>query len=188
MAKKPRKWSNLDGQIPEEPVELTDREQKIRARCDELRAAQTPMKDLAATYRSIREEEAFEELAEKARSLEKAALERVIRSELERVQDISGQDMWRGEGMTFSPNIAVIPFVTDRQAFEQWIRDTGRESFFAIPEGRVKSLVCDALNEDEAVMLTPEERAALKPGEPGSMQPPPGIGVFIRKGVNQRKA
>src|ERR1041385_3404928 len=118
MGKK-RKWSNLAGQVPDEPKPPTERELKIRTRCDELRGlALDPdgrpvpaksMRDLAADYAALVEEESFEELAAKKRSVEYEALERVILDELNRVQELSGQDMWRGEGQTFSPKFNVVP-------------------------------------------------------------------------------
>ena len=196
MAKKARKWSNLEGQIPEEPVVLSEREQKIRDECDKLRGfavdpttnepiAAKSMKELAQEYASLVEEESFEELAQKTRSVQYEALERVIYGELQRVKDMSGQDMWRGEGQTFSPQFSVIPIISDKAALEQWIEENGYEYLYEIHSGRLKNLVVEALDTDAAAVLTPAERANLKPGQPASGQPPPGVSVFLRKSVHR---
>lgn len=183
MAKKPRKWSNLDA--PEPPVVLDAREQAIREVVAEL---PRNMKALAIDYVALEEEEAFAALEAKRRSIRYAALERVIRDQLALVESVSGQDTWRGEGCTFSPKNSVIPQMEDRTAFHDWIKATGRESFLDVSPPRVKSLLVDALNEEDVVNLTQAERAALKQGEPGSLQPPPGLKFFVLKGINFRKA
>lgn len=196
MAKKARKWSNLEGQLPEEPKPLTDREVAIRAETDKLRGeavdpdtgqlypAKT-MKELAEDYASLVEEEDFEDLAHKKRSVNYEALERVMLAELQRVQEFSGQDMWRGEGQTFSPKFVVIPVITDMVALEAWIEEKGYEYLYEIGSGKLKNLVIEALDTDAAAAMTPAERANLKPGEAASGQPPPGVSVFLRKGVNR---
>ena len=184
MAKKARKWSNLTGQLPEPPVELDARELAVRADMDLYRGK--PMRELAQEFQGVCEESDFAALEEKKRSVKNAALERLIRDELKKVEELSGQDMWRGEGWTFSPKNTVIPIVSDRAAFLAWIRSTGRESFLDVSPPRIKSIVVDALNEDEAVTLTPSERAVLAAGEPGSCAPPPGITVFLLPGINHR--
>lgn len=196
MAKKARKWSNLDGQLPEEPKPLSEREVKIRVEVDKLRGmavdndtgelipAKT-MRELAADYAGLVEEESFEDLAQKKRSVKYEALERVIYDELRRVQELSGQDMWRGEGQTFSPKFSPIPVITDMAALEAWIEANGYEYLYTIDGGRLKNLVVEALDTDAAAAMSPAERAALKPGEAASGQPPPGVSVFLRKGVNR---
>lgn len=198
MAKrKGRAWSNLPGQVPDEPVPVTERELAIRKRADELRglaldpatnqplAAKT-MRELAQEYASLVEEEDFESLAHKQRSVAYEALERVILAELARVEELSGQDTWRGEGQTFSPKFLPIPVITDRAALLRWIKEQGHEEYLLdVKDSRLKEVVLAALNTDAAAAMTPGERAQLRPGEPASGQPPPGVTVFVRRGINR---
>lgn len=197
MGSKPRPWSNLEGQIPEEPKPKTERELAIERRCDELRGlAVNPktgqpfekltMKELALGYGDLEEEAEFEDLAKKTRSVEYEAHERVIRDELQRIQELSGQDTWRGEGHTFSPKNLPVPIITNRAALEAWIEENGHEYLWDIHGGRLKEIVLAALNTDAAINMTPTERAALKPGEPASGVPPPGVSVFLKKSINHR--
>lgn len=180
MAKKARKWSNTG--LQEEPVELSERELKIRAATAE-RDAKT-LKDLAEEYLGLIEEEEFEELAQKARSITYEALDRRIRTELVKVKDLSGHDTWRGEGMTFSPKTLLIPVVKDKKALRDWVKASGREDMMEIGAPKLKSIVVDAMNTDDAADMTPGERAKLKAGEPASGAPPPGVEVYTRPGVN----
>lgn len=195
--KKGRKWSNLEGQLPDEPVALTERETKIRAEADKLRGlaidektgqpfvAKT-MKELAEEYSVLCEEEDFESLAHKERSVKYESLERVIYSELQKVEQLSGQDSWRGAGQTFSPKFTVIPIVTDKARLIHWIKTNGHEEYLLdVKESRLKEVVLAALNTDAAAAMTPAERANLKAGEAASGQPPPGVTVFMRKGVHR---
>lgn len=184
MAKKPRKWSNLQGQVPEEPVEVSPRELKVRAKADALRAERVPMKTLAQDYAALVEEEEFEEIAKKKRAIDYDALERVILDELTRVEELSGQDTWRGEGQTFSPKFTPIPTVFDKKSLLSWIHENNLDDLLDIHYSRLKSVVIEALKTDLAATMTPAQRAALKPGEPGSGQPPPGVSVYLRKGIN----
>lgn len=193
--KKARKWSNVN--VPNEPVTLTDREVAIRAEADKLRGMgrdekgeqlkPKTMRELAQEYKGLLEEEGFETLAQKTRSIQYEAYERVIRDELTKIEEMTGQDMWRGENMTFSPKNILIPVITDRAALRKWIEDTGQQDILEIPGPKLKSIVTEAMDTDGAATLTAEERHALKPGEPSSGQPPPGVSVFIRKGVNPRE-
>lgn len=194
MAKKARKWSNVN--VPEEPVALTEREIAVRAEADKLRGVGTDpeghaytkkdMRELAQDYNGLCEEEEFEKLAARDRSVKYEALERVIRDELIKVEELSGQDMWRGEGCTLSPKNTLIAVVVDKITFKKWIRDTEQEHILEVPPSRLTSIVTDAMDPDAAALLTPAERALLKPGEPASGQPPPGVTIFIRKGINHR--
>lgn len=198
MAKKGRPWANLDGQIPDEPKEKTPRELAIEQRCDELRGLardektgelfkKQTMRELALNYGNLEEEESFEDLARKERSVEYEAHERVIRDELMKVYELSGQDTWRGDGHTFSPKFIPVPFVTDKKALLAWAEEHGHlEYLLDIKDSRLKEIVLAALNTEEAMLMTPDERAALKPGEPASGQPPPGVGVFMKKSINHK--
>lgn len=180
--KKARKWSNVN--LPDEPVTLTEREQRVRTLSDALHGK--PMAELAAEYNGLVEEEEFEKLAAKERSVKYEALERVIRDELVRIEEISGQDMWRGEGCTLSPKNTLIPVIIDKTALRRWIEDTGQQALLELPASRLLAVVTDAMDTDAAALLTPAERATLKAGEPASGQPPPGVTIFIRKGINHR--
>lgn len=190
MAKKARKWSNLKGQVPEAPVELSEREIKVRAAMDERRIVVTEdglrpatMKDYAAEYAGLCEEEDFESLAGKDRSVKYEALERLIRAELTRVEEISGQDTWRGEGQTFSPKTTPIPVVVDKTALMQYIKDEGLESLLELPSPRLKSMVTDKL--EELVAMTPAQRAA----QTATLeQPIPGVKVWLMPGIHRTKS
>lgn len=184
---KQRKWSNL--QVPEEPVELTEREVAIRKLADEYRGSEGviwTMRALAVEYASAVEEEKFETLAAKERSVKYEALERVIREQLQMVEDLTGQDMWRGEGQVFSPKFTPIPVIHDRDSFMRWLEDEGvLMDYLKLDSDKVKDLVKECLDTDAAVTMTPAERAALKPGQPASGQLPPGVSVFMRRGINR---
>lgn len=192
MAKKPRKWSNLDGKIPDEPVKVDERELKVRAEMDKARFVETgdgsrpaTMRDFALEYASLCEEEAFEDKARKLRSVRYEALERIIRQELAKIQEMAGTDMWRGEGQTFSPKFTIIPVVTDKAALRRWVDDNDMTEMLELPGSKLKEVLTECMDSDLAATMTPAQRAALKPGMPGSMQPPPGVAVFMKKGVNR---
>lgn len=183
-ANKPRKWSNLKGIVPDDPeqVVLTEWMIKVLEAKDERQAKS--MQELQDEWSDLEEEEAFAELAQSERNIKYAALERRILEELEKVKAVAGTDMWRGERKTFSPKLTLRPTVNDLSALMQWIHDTGQESQLSLPAPRLKSIVCEAMDTDAAVSMTPAERAALKPGAPASGQPPPGVKVFLQTGVN----
>ena len=188
MAKN-RKWSNLKGQIPDEPVEVNPRELLVREEADKWRGADGKdhdMSELAREYQSLCEEEEFEDLARKVRSVKYEGLERVIRERLEKVMELSGQDMWRGEGQVFSPKYQPIPTIADRTALVAWLKEKGiYQDLLILDTDAVVKMTKEALDTDMAVTLTPGERAKLQPGDPASGQPPPGVSVFFRKGVNR---
>jgi hypothetical protein len=191
MAKnKPRKWSNLKGQIADDPeqVELTPRMRTVLQEVDKRRMKENGdpvgMNDLALEWSGLEEEEAFEELRKSERNVTFEALERRILEELERVKEVAGTDLWRGEGQTFSPKYMLNVHVTDPVALLQWVKDTQQEHLLTIPVGRLKGIVGEAMNTDVAAALTPAERAAMKPGAPGSGQPPPGVGVTLHTTVH----
>lgn len=185
---KPRANAHLVGKIPEVAVEMNDRMARIIEEKDARRVKPdgTPvtLAELAAEYASLQEEESFEELAQKERSITYEALERRMLEELEKVKDVSGNDMWRGDGQTVSPKHVLNVHITDKIALKQWIKDTDQEHILEVPAPRLKSIVGEALNADLATGMTFAERAALKPGAPGSMQPPPGVSVSLFNTIN----
>jgi hypothetical protein len=182
---KPRKWANLKGQIPDDPsqVELNPRTLEVIAEADKRRqkdgGAPITMDDLAQEWSGLEEEEEFEDLARSKRNILYDALTRRILEELERVKAIAGTDLWRGEGQTFSPKFALNIRVTDPQALRKWVEDTNQQHLLTVPRGRLNGIVSEAMNVDSAAALTPAERAALKPGQPGSGMPPPGVEVTL---------
>lgn len=180
---KTRKWSNLKGTLPEAPPkESTEWMQKVFAAKDE-RAGKT-MNELALEYADLEEEEAFAELAASERNIKYAAIERRVLEELAKVEELAGTDMWRGEGQTFSPKNTLRPVIKDPGALMQWIKDTGQEDQLTLPDSRLKNIVAEALSTDAAAMLTPAQRAQLKPGDPASGACPPGVEAYLQIGVH----
>lgn len=184
--RKKRQWSNLKGQIPDDPeqVVMSERMEKVLKEKDER--ADKSMNDLAQEFASLEEEESFEELARSERNIKFEAIERRILEELEKIQGIAGTDMWRGDGHTFSPKYQARPIVTDPAKLMQWVRDTGQEALLRLLPSTLQSIVNEALNTDLAATLTPAQRAALEPGSAGSGVPPPGVQVVLRTTVNHR--
>ena len=185
MAKKPRKWSNQKDKLPAPPAESSQWMDKVFAAKDERK--DKTMAELAEEYKGLVEEEKFEELARKARNIIYEALERRMLEELEKVEQLSGQDVWRGGPGTFSPKFTPRPTVTDQAALDAWIVENKLESLLTLPSGRLSSIVAEAYDPDAAASMTPAQRAALKPGMPGSALPPPGVSVFLARGVNYTK-
>lgn len=185
---KPRANAHLLGKVPDAPVEISERMTRVLAEKDKRRTkadgTSYTMDDLAAEYGSLEEEEEFEDLARTERSVTFEALEKRILEELERVKSIAGTDMWRGQGQTFSPKHVLNVHVTDAVALRRWIKETDQEHVLSIPAPRLKSIVAEALNPELAVAMTPEQRILLKPGAPGSMQPPPGVSVTLHTTIN----
>lgn len=179
---KPRRWSNLKGEVPEPVVEMNERTRTMLERKDE-RAA-TPMPDLVQEWETLEEEESFEDLAKYDRNITFEALEKRILDELAKVQQVAGTDMWRGDGHTFSPKHILSPHVVDPSALLKWVHETDQAHLLTVPTGRLKSIVAEAMNADHASTMTPAQRAALKPGEPGSMQPPPGVAITLHTTVH----
>lgn len=184
--KKVRQWSNLKGQLRPDPeqVELSERMKRVLKEKDE-RAAKS-MNDLALEFASLEEEEAFEALAAHERNIKFEAIERRILEELQKIQDMAGTDMWRGDGHTFSPKYHPRPIVTDPGKLLTWIHDTGQDSLLRLLPPTLQSIVGEALNTDLAATLTPAQRAAMQPGSAGSGTPPPGVDVVLRTTVNHR--
>lgn len=186
MAKrnKPRAWDNLKGQVPKDPaqVELTPRMRQVLAEKD--KRAALAMADLEGEWLQLEEEEEFEDRLKAERSIKFDALRKVILEKLEEVKRVAGTDMWRGADMTFSPKNILNVHVTDYAAFMRWIRDTDQDHLRTVPNGRIKSIVHEAMNTDLAAALSPAQRAELKPGAPGSGAPPPGIAISLHETVH----
>lgn len=183
-ANKARKWSNLKGQVPDAaPEELSERMLEVFAAKDERN--DKSMDELIAEYASLEEEEAFEVLAASKRSILYEALDRRILEELAKVKQIAGTDMWRGDGRTASPKYTPQPIVENYDELVEWIKANNlQDTCFTLSKPRLKSIVCEALETDAAAVLTPAERAQLKPGAPGSGAPPPGVKVHLRTSVH----
>lgn len=181
-ANKPRKWSNLKGQIPDAPVEVSEHTEKIFAARDERRGR--PLAELADEWADLEEEEAFAKLAEEKRNIIYAALEGLILDALKTVKDVAGTDMWRGERKTFSPQFTPRPTVKDPAALRKWIEDTGQHDQLSLSAPRLKAIVCEALDTEAAAAMTPAQRAQLKPGDPSSGVAPPGVEVFLQQTVH----
>lgn len=175
MAK--RKWSNLRGQVPDEPQEVSEREQTVRARVDVHRAK--TMSELADEYKTLVEEEDFADRADKARSIEYEALERLILTQLKAVQEFSGHDTWQGDGQSFAPQYTPIPIVVDKTALIAYIREHGMEALLDLGYPKLRSLVTSRL--DEITTMTPGQRAVLPPD--ALSQPLPGVKIFLKTGV-----
>jgi hypothetical protein len=182
---KPRKWANLKGQVPDDPgqVELTPRTLEVIAEADKRRVKEdgtaVTMDDLAQEWSGLEEEEEFEDLAKDKRNIQYDALTRRILEELERVKAIAGTDLWRGDGQTFSPKFMLNIRVTDPIKLRAWVEETNQQHLLTVPRGRLNGIVGEAMNLDLAAAMTPAERFALKPGQPGSGQPPPGVEVSL---------
>lgn len=181
MAKKNRKWTNLPGTVPEEIVELSEKELAIRKATDERRAKS--MSELAAEYGDLCEEEEFADLAKKARDIVYEALERLIGDQLKRIQTLSGQDTWRGDGQLFTPKISVIPLVADRTALMQYLKDTKQESLLTLEFPRLKSLTTTVLDDLES--MTPAERSL---STVTYTEPLPGVKLYLKHGIRRTKA
>jgi len=184
---KERKWSNLRGVLPEVEEELSDREQAIRKEVGERlagvnekgepRAAKT-MRELAQEYLGIKSESEFFEAEQRARDIKKEALERLVQDELKKVEEMSGQDTWRGEGILFSPKTSVIPVVKDRAALMKYLEDTKQTALLTLEYPRLKSLVVGKL--EELVAMTPAERSE----QTATLQNPiPGVEILLKRGV-----
>lgn len=180
---KPRKWSNLKGQVADVPVEMSPWMQEVMAQADAR--GDRSMEDLAKEYYALEQEATLARQAESKRNILFAAIDRCILKHLERVKEVAGTDLWRGaEGGTFSPKFTPHPVVADPVALMQWLRDTDQLHLLTLPKSRLKSIVCEALDTELASSLTPAQRALIKPGDPSSGAPPPGVNVFLHTGVH----
>lgn len=187
MAKKKRQWSNLEGVVPEVAEdELSEREVNIRTAMDQFRETTPAMKELAQEYQALVEEENFADLEARKRSVKFEALERLIRQQLKTVEEVSGQDMWRGEGQTFSPKTTIIPTVRDKEALIAYIKANGMEDTLTLPAPRLKSLVIDMLEAFET--MTPAQRVELSRKGITLENPIPGVELYLKPGVHRTES
>lgn len=144
------------------------------------------MQEIADLYRSLEAQDQKAKEQQSIRNIWYAAIERRVMELLEGVKTTSGQDMWRGAGTTFSPKFTPDPVIEDPKALRQWIADNDMEDMLTLPTGRLQEIVKSALDPEIAAILTPaaREQLAKSPGAAGSGAPPPGVKVFMRKGVN----
>ena len=177
MAK--RKWSNLD--VPgEEPSQAEPTERELKVRELTARRSDKTMKELAAEYAAVVEEEEFADRMAAMRSILYEALERRILQDLKTVEEVSGRDIWRGEGQTFSPQILVIPQVKDRAKLLQHIKDTNQEALLTLPDPRLRSIVVKML--ESLVEMTPAQRAE---SNINLAEPLPGVTIFTKTVVHR---
>jgi len=113
------------------------------------------------------------------------ALERRMLEELAKIQEASGQDMWRRPGMTLSPKFSPQAMVKDRAALLAWVKETGQEALLSLGPQALKGIITNAYNQELAALMTPAQRSKLTAGLPASMLPPPGVEVYLRPGVNR---
>lgn len=189
MSKKPRKWSNLKGQVPAAPGE-DNNERLQRIQSERAKHEGKNMAELAAEWAALDREFTAATLAEKERNIKYDALEPLILAALDQIQALASTDIYRGPTGTFSPRYKPLPTVTDRPRLLQWIRDIGQADRLVtdLPGATLSDIIEAAYNKDVAALLTPAERAALQPGFPGSMQPPPGVNVYLKTAVGRTGA
>lgn len=180
---KPRAWSNQVGKLPEPPSNEPSEWMQEVLREKDKRQDKT-MDELMAEYATLEAEEAIAAKAQSARNVLYAAIDKRILEELAKVKQVSGQDMWRGNGHTCSPKHTPRPVIEDPEALRKWIKETGQEDQLTLPQGRLMSILTEAMQTDMSAILTPAQRAQLKPGDPGSGAPPPGVKVFLHTGVH----
>lgn len=193
MAKKGRQWSNLRGLVPEqdekEPTErelairqaIAEREEHVDEKGDKVPAKS--LRELAGEYNDLCEEEEFEDLAKKQRSVKYEAVERIFREKLERIYEETGHDTFRGEGQLFSPKTKIFVDVYDKRKLRQHIDDLGMNELLELPSGRLNSLVVEQLEKFET--MTVAERAEC----PHTVKEPvPGVRLFIKRSVHRTKS
>lgn len=182
---KPRKWSNLAGQLPEDPRQshLSPWMQEVLAIKDE-KYNELSMSELKDEWAKLDEAQAAADALTSERNKQYKALELRVIEELKKVHEVAGTDMWRGDGHTFSPKFNPRPVVKDPVALRKWIEENDKEDLLTLSAPRLKSIVCEALDTELAAMMTPAQRAGLKPGDPSSGMPPPGVEVFLQTSVH----
>jgi len=184
---KVRKWSNLKGQVPDAPETQPSEWMQEVFKAKDARQTKS-MDELQQEYGELVAADEADKAAASERNIKYAALDRRILEELEKVKQVSGQDMWRGNGHTFSPKFSPRPVVEDKQALRAWITETGQEDQLELPTGRLNAIIAECMNTDLAAILTPAQRATLRPGDPGSGMPPPGIKLFLQTSVHHTSA
>lgn len=179
---KPRKWSNLKGTVPQVPVEISPRQEQVFQQRDERRGQGMP--DLTTEWAKLEAADTVAADAQSKRNITYDALEVLMLEELEKIQTLSGQDQFRGPDGTFSPKNTLYPTVKDEAALKAWVIESGMSSMLELPRPRLASIVAAAYDMTNADLLTPAARAGLKPGQPMSGMPPPGVEVFIKTTVH----
>jgi len=186
MAKpKTRKWSNLKGVVPDKPQVTDERLQRVLKLRDERRGKD--MDALAQEWNELEAADALAKFEQSKRNEKYDAIERLILDQIETVvKPAAGTDLWRSNSNqgTFSPKFTPIAVVTDKTALRKWIEDTNQEHLLEVPKGALNDLVREALDPALAATLTPDQRALLKPGDPSSGAPPPGVTVFLDQAVH----
>lgn len=191
MAKrKQRKWSNLKDALPPAnapaTTELTPRQQRVNALADE-RAGRS-LKELEAERQALIKQDEVASAAQKMRNELYEAIDRQILRALYKMKEDTGNDLWRGQnGATLSPKYQPLTVVEDEAALLKWIHENGlEEEMFQLSKSALKTRVEEALNTEIAKLMTQEQRSQLKPGEPASGAPPPGVKVFLLHTITHR--
>jgi hypothetical protein len=183
---KKRAWAHMVGKLPappvEETVEISEHMKKVFEAQDERRDKN--MEELVKEYEGLDDAEVLASVESSKRAIKYQALERIIYERLKKVKEASGQDMWRNAEHTFSPRFIPRPVVENPQALLAWVREKNMEALLTLPSGRLNSIIAEAYNEDIVAILSPDQRATLEPGDPGSFAPPPGVKVFLQEGVH----
>lgn len=182
--RKPRKWSNLKGVIPDaDSGVITPWMKKVLAAKDTR--AEHSMATLADEYAGLKAADKKAEEDSSKRKVLYKALELRVLEELKKVKEVAGMDTWQGAaGQSFSPKFTPRPVVKDPEALMAWIHETKQTEQLTLPGARLKAIVCEALDTKVAAVLTPAQREQLKPGDPASGAPPPGVDVFLQTSVS----
>ena len=181
--KKQRAWSNQVGKLPQSPEDTLSPWYQEALRMKEERKDKT-MQELKDEYAELEAADEKAATEQSARNLIYKALELRILEEIKKVQAVAGTDTWRGDGHVFSPKHTARPVIEDPAALKKWIEDTNQLDQLTLPTGRLNAIITEAFNTDMSSILTPAQRAMLKPGDPGSGQPPPGVKVFLQTSVH----
>jgi hypothetical protein len=181
---KTRKWSNLEGVLPEDPKsnEAGPFMDKVWKEVDAREGK--PFADISAEWESLNDAGDEAKRIASERNVRYRALEIIMLRRLKQQKEETGHDSWRGRDMLYSPQFELEVLVTDEDAYMKWIKETGQEHMLRMPRSKTEEIVKDALSTELAAMLTADQRASLKPGEPASGACPPGIEVYLRKKIH----
>lgn len=186
MGRKQRPWSNLKGVLPDYSGQgddsLTDRQREVIKEADAR--AEKSMGELAEEYGVLYAEAEADEMNAKVRNITFDAIEKRAIIILEKARAEGLGDMYRGHDQTFSPKYVPRPVVTNPKALLDWIYATGQQDQLTLPGGRLQEIIKEVYDVNIARVLSPDQRAALKPGQPGSMQAPPGVEVYLQTTIH----